>query len=146
MQNEFPFLKAVQGSDSVVLCSLCDGKFSVADSGRKQINQHLNTQKHIKGAKTVEVNKPITSFLQSQPAKMELERKELTFAFHFGKHRMSKRTADCTSKLVNKLFDSQFTCGATKSTKLVQKVIILNLIVQDQINLQFHFTGNFTGD
>ena len=124
MQNEFPFLKAVHGTDSDVMCSLCDGRFSVADSGRKQINQHINTQKHIKGAKTVDVNKSITSFLQSQPASMELQSKELTYAFHYGKHRISKRGADCTSKLVNKLFDSKFTCGATKSTKLVQKVII----------------------
>jgi hypothetical protein len=59
MRNEFPFLKAVQDSESEVLCSLCHGKFSVADGGRTRIKVHLNTQKHIKCSKVVTNNQSL---------------------------------------------------------------------------------------
>lgn len=122
MQKEFQFLKTVTGRDSEVLCSLCDGRFSVADGGRARINDHIKSQKHIKGSKIVNSNQSISAFLADDPFTMQLHGKELAFAYHAGRHRTSTRTADCTSKMIQNCFDKKFTCGATKSTKLVQKV------------------------
>lgn len=124
LQKEFSYIKAVSGSDSDVQCALCDGKFSVANGGRACINQHISSQKHAKSLKTLETNKSMTSFFSTDKSLMEQQGKELTFAYHSAKHRISTRTADCTSKLVNKLFDPKFSCGATKTSALIQKVNI----------------------
>lgn len=125
MQSEFPFLKCVAESESEVLCKLCDSKFSVADGGRTRINAHIGTQKHIKGAKIVGSSQSMKTFLASNQSSMQLQGKELAFAYHSARHRMSARTSDCNSKLISEVFDSKFTCGATKSSKLVQKVILI---------------------
>jgi hypothetical protein len=124
LQKEFPFLKVVAESESDAFCGLCNSKFSVADGGRTRINHHISSQKHIKAAKTVKSNQPMSAFLATNPAQIQLQGKELAFAYHSAKHRSSTRTADCTSKLINNLFETKFTCGATKCSKLVQKVDI----------------------
>lgn len=131
LQKEFQFLKCVAGSESEVLCTLCDSKFSVADGGRTRINAHVGAQKHIKSAKIVNSSQSIENFLGSNQSSMQLQGKELAFAYHSARHQISTRTADCNSKLINELFDSKFTCGATKSSKLVQKV---NVILVFKIN------------
>ena len=56
MQNEFRFMKTVAGSESELLCTLCDGKFSVGDGGRIHINAHIKIQKLIKASKIVTTN------------------------------------------------------------------------------------------
>lgn len=122
LQKEYPFLKTVAASESEVFCTICDGKFSIADGGRTRIKDHTNTKKHINGLKIVKSNQTMNTFLVSDPTKMVLQGKELAFAYHTGKHRISTRTADCTSKMINKCFDSKFSCGSTKSSKLVQNV------------------------
>ena len=116
LQNQYLFLKSVDGSESEVFCSLCKGRFSVAKGGITRITDHL---KHNVGTKTVENNQPIISILANDSAQ-QLQGKELAFAFHSGKHGISSRTADCNSKLV--CFDSNFSSAATKTSKLVQKV------------------------
>ena len=54
---------------------------------------------------------------------MQLQAKELAFSYHAGRHAISTRTADCTSKLIKECFEPKFTAGATKTTKIIQKVI-----------------------
>lgn len=56
MQKEFPFLKLAAGSESVVLCALCDGKFSVENGGRARIKEHIKAQKHCKSTSKVNTN------------------------------------------------------------------------------------------
>lgn len=151
MKNEFPFLKPVAGSESEVLCTFCDGKFSVADGGRTRIKAHINTQKHIKSSKIVSSNQAMADFLAIDTAKMQLQGKELAFAYHAGRHRSSKRTADCNSKMINKCFDVKFSCGATKSTKLVQKVsvkqfVLIFLFGINKLTPCFVSIGDFTGN
>lgn len=121
LRKEFPFLKLKSGSENEVSCSICSSVFKVSARGRGDIVVHVNTQKHQKAAQTFHSNRTIDQMLQNS-ASMDLQAKELTFAYHAGKHRMSGRTADCNSKLMNKCFDPKFICGATKAAKLLQKV------------------------
>lgn len=121
-QKEFPFLKPVTGNETEVLCTLCDTKFGVGNGGRAKIIQHIETKKHIKAKKTTSSNKPITSFLENDPAMMQLSGKELTFAYHSARHQMSGPTVDCNSVLIRQLFEPKFTCSAKKTAKLVQNV------------------------
>lgn len=122
MQAEFPFFKPVSENEGKVLCSLCNATIDISIGGRSYITKHLETQKHIKASMTVKSNKPMTSFLLNNPTVDLLRGKELTLAYHSAKHQISTRTTDCNSKLICELFEPNFTCGATKSSKLVQQV------------------------
>lgn len=122
LQQVFPFVAPVTGSETDVFCKICDCKISVSDGARTCIEKHIKRQKHFKAAATVNSNRSIVEFVADNPAVMQLKGKELAYAFHAGKHRMSRRTADCSSKLVQKCFDNKFTCGATKSSKLITNV------------------------
>lgn len=122
MQKDYPFLKPKSGSENELLCTLCDSTFSIAARGRAAIKDHLTTSRHTKAANIVQSNRSLDGMLSSSPAVMALQAKELTFAFHTGNHRISSCTADCNSKLVKECFDPKFSCGATKTSKLVENV------------------------
>lgn len=64
LQQDYPFLKAVPESPSDVVCLLCLGKFSIANSGRPKVLQHLDTQKHIRATKAAISNQTMDTFLQ----------------------------------------------------------------------------------
>ena len=49
--------------------------------------------------------------------------KEATFAYHCAVHNISFKTADCSSKLIAKLFEPEFSSAGTKT-----EAIILNAI------------------
>lgn len=138
-RKEFPFLKLAAGSETEVLCTLCDGKFSVAKGGRAKIVQHIETQKHIKALSTTSSNQSMTSFLASNPGQMQLSGKELTFAYHAAKHQMSGKTVECNSALIRHLFEPKFTCGATKTAKLVQNVSSQAIFVKFYDIFEKHF-------
>jgi ribosomal protein S27E len=42
-QTNSKYLKTVPGSESMVLCTLCDSTLSLADGGRTRIKDHTNT-------------------------------------------------------------------------------------------------------
>lgn len=121
LQNEFPFLKLKTGSKSEVLCTVCSNSFAVSAHGRDDIVSHIKTVKHLKASQTVGSNQTLDKMLINSSS-MALQAKELTFAYHTGKHRMSDRTAECNSKLITRCFDPKFTSGRTKIAKLIQKV------------------------
>jgi ribosomal protein S27E len=76
------FLKTVPGSESMVLCTLCDSILSVADGGRTRINDHTNTKKHIKSLEVVNSNQSISTLLAVDPLTMQLQGEELAFAMN----------------------------------------------------------------
>lgn len=122
LQRDFPYLKVVTNDPSSVFCSICNRKVSIAHGGRSDINQHLNTKKHCKAARIVGANKPIDTMLTSKetPAALALQAKELAFAYHHTKHRISGPTVACTSKMIQGCFESKYTSGYTKTASLLQ--------------------------
>lgn len=108
--------------ESEVVCSFCNSKFKIAGGGRYDIEKHVKTQKHIESAKKVYTNQSMNSFVTGNPAADLLRAKELTFAFHSAKHQIWGRAVDCTSKLVGDMYELKFTCGRTKSSKLILNV------------------------
>src|SRR5271165_3567130 len=97
LQKEFPFLKQKSGSE--IFCTLCDSKFNIANWGRAAISDHLKTGKHIKGSQTIQGNQSLDDLLIGNSTTMLLQAKELAFAYHAGKHRMSGPTADFNARL-----------------------------------------------
>lgn len=121
LQKEFPFLKLKTGSESEVVCSICSSSFKVSFRGRTDAVSHINTAKHLKAAKAVGKNQTLDNMMFNNTS-MALQAKELTFAYHTAKHRMSGRTAECNSKLITKCFEPMFTSGRTKTIKLCLNV------------------------
>lgn len=142
LAKEFPFLKLQAESEHEVACTICDARFSVATSGKRDIQKHIDSAKHLKGLQKVRHTPSMTSFLTSNDdtAQLKLQAQELTFAFHTGKHQISGRVAACTSKLINGLFDSKFTGGATKISKLITKVGLSFLKNRTRISFCFVYT------
>lgn len=127
LSKAFPHLQLVTGSETDVVCSICGGGFSVGDGGKRSAKKHDDSAKHQKWLNQTKNTPSMSSFLASNDDKavMKLQAKELTFAFHTGKHQIAGRVAACTSSLITEFFDSKFSGGATKTTKLITKVITL---------------------
>jgi hypothetical protein len=49
--------------------------------------------------------------------------KEGTFAYHTARHNISFKSNDCSSSLINKMFDSKFTLAQTKVSAIIRNVI-----------------------
>lgn len=113
MKKEYDFLKLESGSESSLVCSVCNSTINIAKTGITAIKVHVKSAKHMKQLGTLSSNKLMDSFLDSNPAIFQLKAKELAFSYHVARHRISARTGACTSKLVKTCFDSQFSCSST---------------------------------
>lgn len=121
LKKEYPFLKCKSGSESEVTCEICSSSLNISVRGRGDIAVHIKTAKYLKALETIRSNQTLDKMLVKS-ASMALQAKELTFAYHSGKHQVSGRTSDCNSKLITKCFEPKFTSGKTKTAKLIQKV------------------------
>lgn len=68
----------------------------------------------------------ITSFCKgktSSDSALQCAAKEATFAYHTAQHELSFKSSDCTSKLVEKLFDPEFSAARTKTEAVIVYVI-----------------------
>ena len=96
LKAEFPFLKKrPKLSDADVTCKICNANFSLANSGKGQVDQHLKTVKHRKAIAATTKNSKVTAFCRKvipSNDELELARKEGTFAFHTIKHTKNKYT------------------------------------------------------
>lgn len=61
---------------------------------------------------------------------------EGTWAYHVCKHNQSFSSMDCTSGLLRKMYDSKFTCGATKTQAIIINVLFPYVIslIKNQLN------------
>lgn len=125
LQKEFPFLrKCLQPSD--VRCSQCNGTFSVAHGGRNDIQRHLTSERHKKGMTAASSSASLTTFFRqgtNSEEELELAKAEGLWAFHTVSHNQSFRSMECTSKLIQKLFQKKFRCGKTKCESIATNVI-----------------------
>jgi hypothetical protein len=68
MENEFPYLKLVDGTEAEVFCKYCNKSFDIGASGRYSIKRHEESRNHITAAKTVVSNQSVKSFLTTNTA------------------------------------------------------------------------------
>lgn len=142
LEKEFPFIKRAN-TDNEVKCVKCLAQFSIANSGRAAITQHLNTTKHKKADFAASSSKPITKLFRpltfdDQVKKLAL--REATWSYHCVQHNHSYRSNDCTSKLIKKCFDEQYSCTRTKTEAIVRNVFgqfIMDSIVADLSAVNF---------
>ncbi|ODM87768.1 hypothetical protein Ocin01_18914 [Orchesella cincta] len=127
LAKDYPFLeKRSNLSDSEVYCKLCNHSFSIANSGRTQINNHINTEGHKKNERAQASSKQLNNFFPNLKAKKEdldLAAREGTIAYHTVLHDHSFNSVSCTSKLLKSFYDQKFSCSKTKCERIVIKVL-----------------------
>jgi len=123
LQEEFPFIKKTV-TESDVRCEKCMANFNIANSGKAAIKQHIETSKH-KEADLRASCKQIKSFFKSEmflDREKSLALKEASWSYHLVQHNHSFRSNDCTSKLIKKCFDEQYSCARTKTEAIIFNV------------------------
>ncbi|PSN32758.1 hypothetical protein C0J52_23329 [Blattella germanica] len=121
LQSLYPFLKRGK-TDSDVHCQKCSALFSIANGGKYEITWHQETAKHKSADTAAASSVTISIFFLSKdfgPKENKLAAAEACLAFHTVQHNQSFRSADCSSKLVKKCFDSQYSCPRTKSEAII---------------------------
>lgn len=129
LEKEFPFIKRSRQDNlqtDEVVCTVCNSQFSIASGGRRDINKHINTQKHCKAKQASAVSKTVDTFFKCKEAKADdllCAAKEATFAYHSVQHDLSFNSSACQSKLLSKLYDPKFSSAKTKTEAIVVNVI-----------------------
>ncbi|EEC16142.1 uncharacterized protein LOC120841237 [Ixodes scapularis] len=123
--KEFPFIKKTW-SESDVCFNKSGGDFSIAHSGRSDTVKHISTEKQKRNLSAAASSSALTKFFRPEHAgdkELKLAASEGVFAFHTVVHNQSFRSMDCTSKLLQKLFDEIFACARTKA-----EAVALNML------------------
>lgn len=127
LQKKYPFIKLKRTtSESDVLCNICRAEFSVAHNGATDISNHLSTGRHTRAVGASASSKSLTEFYANASCgtkEKQLAAAEGTLAYHTVSHNHSFRSMDCTSKLIQKMFEAKFTCSRTKAEAIVVKVL-----------------------
>ncbi|CAI6370838.1 unnamed protein product [Macrosiphum euphorbiae] len=134
LKEEYTFLKLCErvGNDGKIECISCGAIFSIDHGGKSDIKQHIGTKRH-KLAEESSKTKKVNAFFGNKrfvAADKLVYINEGTWAYHVCKHNQSCSSMDCTSGLLRKMYDSKFTCGATKT-----QAIIVNVLFPYAINL-----------
>jgi hypothetical protein len=125
LEAEYPFLKEDQQMGKL-LCSICKSQFSIQHGGRSDIPQHIKKRKHAIAAETKSCSKKITSYFTKETITDECKHiadGEGLFAFHTIKHNHSFRSMDCTSSVIRRLHEENFSFGRTKCGSIVVNVL-----------------------
>ena len=127
LQADYPFLKKVYGKNDRVKCTLCLSEFSISHGDRSDIKGLTKSAKHEANLQVAAENVRLDSFFKKtllDDGDLLLAAKEATFGYHSAVQNKSFKTADCSSKLIAKLFEPKFRSVGTKP-----EAIILNAIV-----------------
>ena len=125
LQKEFPFLH--KGStESDVFCTTCSASFSIAHGGKNDIQRHVSSEKYKKVLDSISKSASIPKYFRSEcfgKQETELAKAEGLMAFHTVNHNHSFNSMECTSKVIQKLFEKKIACGKTKTEAIVKNVI-----------------------
>ena len=127
LQAGYPLFKKVHERKNRVKCTHCFSEFFISHGGRSDIKDHTKSVKHKANLQVVAKNVRLDNFLKKtllDDGDMLIAAKEATFAYHSAVYNISFKTAECSSKLIAKLFEPKFSSARTKT-----EAIILNAIV-----------------
>ncbi len=128
----YPYMDLVPGKSTLAYCTVCKEQLSVANKGKFDIEQHLNSQKH-KSKSKLTVKEKLTHFFHKEkdPEKINFARIEIVWCYHNVRHNQSFRSVDCTSKLLKKFVNPKLSCTRTNTEYAVTNVIVK--LTDDQI-------------
>lgn len=138
LSKEFPYIKKTKVEGSVQ-CEICNGLFSITSGGKRDISRHTESEKHKKFLQSSASTSKLTTFFRKEEfgsTEKKLSIAEALFSFHTVNHNHSFRSMDCTSKLIQKLFEQKFACARTKTEAIIKKVLYPYAMENLNIRLQ----------
>lgn len=138
LQKKFPMFKAAKIGNEV-FCPTCNSTFSIANKGKSDLEQHLNTQKHqqkIRAAGGAGCSK-VTDFFVERFSKQEelISATEGALAFHTIKHNFSFRSTDCTTKLLKKILPDSEIAKKISSARTKTEAIITGVLAPHTLKM-----------
>lgn len=140
LARKFPFIQSVPNKTrSDVFCTVCNSEFDISNSGRTDVNKHIESKKHFLALQAKSMSQPITNF--AKPIDYKNASHEGVWAYHVIKANNSFRSTDCTSKLFRECFGlKDFHCARTKTEAIVTNVIApfaQNVLKEELKNIRF---------
>lgn len=122
LQDTYKFIKKT-AMKSVVDCSKCSSRFSIAAGGKTDIERHLKTSKHVGALNAASSSKSLSAYFSSMTDE-GMPACEATWTYHLIKQSHSFRSSDCSSKIFRTCFKMlKFSCGRTKCEAIVTDVL-----------------------
>lgn len=148
LQDKYKFIKKNK-TESDVRCDTCNAEFSVAHSGKADIESHIKSTRHKNALQAASKSKDMTSYFKSSTLSafdLQTAACEGVWAYHMIKENHSFRSADCASKIIRGCFElSKFQCARTKCEAIVTNVFAPYLINQLKKDLEdTHFVTILT--
>lgn len=121
LAKHYPFIKSIPNKTaSDVCCTVCNAEFSIANSGRSDIEKHLQKERHVKALRA-KSNQPQLRF--EKPIDCVSLANEGVWSYHVVKSNQSFRSTDCASKIFRKCFGlKDFKCARTKTEAIITNV------------------------
>lgn len=121
LAKKFPFIRSQNSkSKSDVHCNLCGANFSIEHSGKRDIENHIDSVKHQKAIKAVAATPTVTDLFKPVKSMAALEG---VWSYHIVKANQSFASADCASKIFNTCFGlKDFKCARTKAEAIAVNV------------------------
>lgn len=129
-ENEYLWLKGVEGDTERAFCDLCKTSFSIGHGGEYDVKRHRLTETHKKRVQQKETSKSMDAFLRPKNDFLadKVTAAEVTSVYHTVQHATSYRAGDCGTKLAPTIYpDSdiakRMACGRTKAEAIVTHVL-----------------------
>lgn len=131
LKRKYNCFEHVINSTFEALCTVCNVKVSIANKGKYDLEQHMESKKHRSFIQAGSTTKNINDFFVSKNSKLDknVAAAEGTLAFHILKHNMSFRSSDCTTQLLKSIFSDSQTAQKISSGKTKTAAIAKNAIV-----------------
>ncbi|KAB0805402.1 hypothetical protein PPYR_02372 [Photinus pyralis] len=98
MLKEFPSVKKGKISTEV-FCNVCSSSLSIAHKGKKDIEDHLKTEKHKKNLRSQAGASGLQKFVTTASNSSRIKAAKATLAFHTVRHHQSYNSMGCTTKV-----------------------------------------------
>lgn len=123
---EYPNIKKFK-TDSQVICQTCQSTFSISSGGKNDIVRHNASDKHKNALKESASSNQVTDYFRKKDIfgskEKELATAEAVFCYHTVTHNHSFRSMDCTSRVIQFLFEKKFACKRTKTEAIIVNVL-----------------------
>lgn len=113
-----------------VECPLCKSTFSIANKGKHDLEQHLNSEKRKKTIRASSSSGKVSSFYEPKFSKLsqQIAAAEGTRAFHTVRHHFSFRSCDCSHKLLKFIIPDSKIAKSISSARTKTEAIVVNVL------------------
>lgn len=131
LQKNYPMFKQKNVNERhIVFCPSCNSSFSVANKGKTDLDQHLQTEKHKYNIQSGSSCKKVTEFLIPKHSKLEdqVSAAEGALAYHTVVHHFGFRSVDCSHKFLKCILPDSKIAQHISSARTKTEAIVINVL------------------